>query len=55
VIADAQTTAPTQAEIDREVAEIESSMKQRINPLRRSNRGCRSPTIWSRQSTSTRP
>jgi zinc protease len=31
VIADAQTTAPTQAEIDREVAEIESSMKQRIS------------------------
>lgn len=30
VIADAQTTAPTQAEIDRELAEIESSMKQRI-------------------------
>lgn len=31
VIADAQTTAPTQAEIDRELAEIESSMKQRIS------------------------
>ena len=31
VIADAQATPPTQAEIDREVAEIESSMKQRIN------------------------
>ncbi|HEX8301547.1 M16 family metallopeptidase [Sphingomonas sp.] len=31
VIADAQTTPPTQAEIDRELAEIESSMKQRIN------------------------
>jgi len=30
VIADAQTTAPTQAEIDRELAEIEASMKQRI-------------------------
>jgi zinc protease len=30
VIADLQTTAPSQAEIDREVAEIESSMKQRI-------------------------
>ncbi|NIJ19983.1 zinc protease [Sphingomonas naasensis] len=30
VIADAQTSAPTQAEIDRELAEIESSMKQRI-------------------------
>ncbi|WP_253190410.1 pitrilysin family protein [Sphingomonas sp. LM7] len=30
VIADAQASAPTQAEIDREVAEIESSMKQRI-------------------------
>ncbi|MES2987880.1 MAG: insulinase family protein [Pseudomonadota bacterium] len=31
VIADAQATPPTQAEIDRELAEIESSMKQRIN------------------------
>ncbi|NWO67814.1 insulinase family protein, partial [Escherichia coli] len=31
VIADAQATPPTQAEIDREVAEIEASMKQRIN------------------------
>lgn len=31
VIADAQTTAPTQAEIDRELGEIESSMKQRIS------------------------
>lgn len=31
VIADAQTLAPTQAEIDRELAEIEASMKQRIN------------------------
>ncbi|TGX54932.1 insulinase family protein [Sphingomonas gei] len=31
VVADAQTTAPTQAEIDRELAEIESSMKQRIS------------------------
>jgi zinc protease len=31
VIADAQATPPTQAEIDREVAEIEAAMKQRIN------------------------
>jgi len=31
VIADAQTTPPTHAEIDREVAEIASSMQQRIN------------------------
>ncbi|ATY33592.1 M16 family metallopeptidase [Sphingomonas psychrotolerans] len=31
VIADAQTTAPGQPEIDRELAEIESSMKQRIS------------------------
>ncbi|UZK64777.1 M16 family metallopeptidase [Sphingomonas sp. M1-B02] len=30
VIADAQATPPTQAEIDRELAEIESSMKQRV-------------------------
>ncbi|MDT8759117.1 insulinase family protein [Sphingomonas psychrotolerans] len=30
MIADLQTTAPTQAEIDRELAEIEASMKQRI-------------------------
>jgi zinc protease len=30
MIADLQTTAPSQAEIDRELAEIESSMKQRI-------------------------
>lgn len=31
VIADAQTDPPTQAEIDRELAEIEAAMKQRIN------------------------
>jgi zinc protease len=31
VIADAQATPPTQAEIDRELAEIESAMLQRIN------------------------
>ncbi len=31
VIADAQTTPPTQAEIDRELAEIENAMQQRIN------------------------
>ncbi|RYE00524.1 MAG: insulinase family protein, partial [Sphingomonadales bacterium] len=31
VIADAQETPPTQAEIDRELAEIEAAMKQRIN------------------------
>ncbi|MBX3563441.1 MAG: insulinase family protein [Sphingomonas sp.] len=31
VIADAQETPPTQAEIDREVAEIEAAFKQRIN------------------------
>jgi zinc protease len=30
IIADAQATPPTQAEIDRELAEIEASMKQRI-------------------------
>ena len=31
VVADAQTTPPTQAEIDRELAEIEAAMQQRIN------------------------
>jgi zinc protease len=31
VIADAQATPPSQAEIDRELAEVESSMQQRIN------------------------
>lgn len=31
VIADAQTAPPTQAEIDRELAEIENAMKQRIS------------------------